>query len=119
MSRGGASGDPHAVPRSAAGLRRRGAEAAVRERPVLLFVSNRRSGPARRMAGLVAWVRVTQKRRLHVVDVDADRYPALVARLRVTEVPALVLVRGRRVVGRLEGRATGPEIEQLIRPHLA
>lgn len=71
------------------------------------------------MAGLVAWIRVTQKRKLRVVDVDADRYPALVARLHVTKVPALVLVRGRRVVGRLEGRATGREIEQLIRAHLA
>lgn len=121
MPRGGAESELR-EPRPRRGSRAAPAEArprAARERPLLLFVSSARSGPARRMAGLVAWVRVTQKRRLQVVDVDADRYPAFVQRLRVKEVPALVLVSGQRVVARLEGRATGREIEQLIRPYLA
>lgn len=71
------------------------------------------------MESLVAWVKVTQKKRLRVIDVDADRNPALTRELDVTEIPSLVLIKDRRVVGRLEGRATGRQIEDLIRPHIA
>jgi thioredoxin-like negative regulator of GroEL len=71
------------------------------------------------MESLIAWVKVTQKRQLRVVEVDADRHPGLVERLAVTEVPTLLLLENRRVVGRLEGRATGRQINELIRPHLA
>jgi thioredoxin-like negative regulator of GroEL len=70
------------------------------------------------MESLVAWVKVTQRKRLRVVDVDADRHPALARKLEVHRVPSLVLVKDRRVVGRLEGRATGRQIDDLIRPHL-
>jgi len=71
------------------------------------------------MASLVAWVKVTQKRRLNVIDVDVDSNPDLVCALGVAELPALVLIKDQRVVGRLEGRATGRQIDELIRPHLA
>jgi thioredoxin-like negative regulator of GroEL len=71
------------------------------------------------MESLVAWVKVTQKKRLRVIDVDADHNPALVRRLGVSRLPALVLVKNHRVLGRLEGRATGRQIDELIRPHLA
>ncbi len=70
------------------------------------------------MESLVAWVKVTQKKSLRVVDVDADTNPALVQKLGISMVPALVLVKNRRVLGRLEGRATGRQIDDLIRPHL-
>jgi len=70
------------------------------------------------MESLVAWVKVTQKKRLRVVDLDADANPELVEELGVSKVPALVLVKDRRVLGRLEGRVTGREIEDLIRPHI-
>jgi thioredoxin-like negative regulator of GroEL len=89
-----------------------------RRRPALLFFWRRQDGASRKMESLVAWVKVTQKRRLRVVDVDADRNPALVRRLAVACVPSLVLIKDRRVVGRLEGRATGRQIDDLIRPHL-
>lgn len=71
------------------------------------------------MESLVAGVKITQKERLRVVDVDADRSPALVRELDVTEIPSLVLIKDRRIVGRLEGRVTGRQIQDLIRPHLA
>jgi thioredoxin-like negative regulator of GroEL len=71
------------------------------------------------MESLVAWVKVTQKKRLRVIDVDADRNPGIVSQLRVAKVPALVLIKDRRVLGRIEGRATGQQIDDLIRPHLA
>lgn len=70
------------------------------------------------MSSLVAWVRVTEKARLRVLEVDVDRDTAVADAMRVRTVPSLVLVRGRRELGRLEGRATGPQIERLIRPHV-
>jgi thioredoxin-like negative regulator of GroEL len=70
------------------------------------------------MESLVAWVKVTQKKRLRVIDVDADLNPELVRELGVSVVPALVLLKDQRVLGRLEGRATGRQIEDLIRPHV-
>lgn len=82
--------------------------------PTLVFVRERTSGPSRRMESLVAWVRVTKKKRLRVVDVDADLNPAIVEKLGVTQIPALVLLSYGEVVGRLEGRAKGQEIERLI-----
>ena len=92
--------------------------ASQRDLPVLLFVGRRRSGPSRRMESLVAWVKVTQKKRLQVIEVDADRQPSLARSLSVSRVPCLVVVKDRCVVGRLEGRATGRQIDELIRPHL-
>jgi thioredoxin-like negative regulator of GroEL len=71
------------------------------------------------MSSLVAWVRVTEKARLRVVEVDADANERLMRALGVAVVPALVLVRDQAVLGRLEGRVTGREIERLIRPHVA
>jgi len=71
------------------------------------------------MESLVAWVRVTQKKRLRVIDVDADENPGIVQKLAVDQIPALVLVKDHRVLGRLEGKATGQQIDDLIRPHLA
>lgn len=87
-------------------------------RATLFFVHEYRSGASRRMESLVAWVKVTQKRRLTVLEVDAERHPMLVEQLGVTTAPALVLVKDRRVVGLLEGRVSGREIDELIRPHL-
>jgi len=91
----------------------------TRTLPALLFVRQRQDGASRRMESLVAWVKVTQKKRLRVIDIDADRNPALARELDVTEIPALVLIKEGRVVGRLDGRATGRQIDDLIRPHLA
>ena len=84
----------------------------------LVFVRKYSSGASRRMESLVAWVKVTQKRRLTVLELDADRHSGLVARLGVTNAPSLVLVKNRRVVGRLEGKVSGRQIDDLIRPHL-
>ena len=69
------------------------------ERPTLLFFSSTRSGPARRMSSLVAWVRVTEKARLRVLTVDTDRDERLMRALGVSAIPALVLVRGRDELG--------------------
>ena len=86
--------------------------------PTLVFVRRYSSGASRRMESLVAWVKVTQKRRLRVVELDADRHSDLVWQLGVTTAPSLVVVKDRQVVGRLEGKASGRQIEELIRPYL-
>ena len=70
------------------------------------------------MSSLVAWIRVTEKTRLRVLTVDTDRDERLMRALGVSDIPSLVLVRGRTSWG-LEGRATGRQIERLIRPHVA
>ncbi|MFN0156144.1 MAG: thioredoxin family protein [Gaiella sp.] len=82
--------------------------------PTLIFVRDETSGPSRRMESLVAWIRVTQKKRLRVVDLEASINPVAVERLGVTVVPSLVLIDDGEVAGRLEGRVGGKEIEALI-----
>jgi thioredoxin-like negative regulator of GroEL len=70
------------------------------------------------MASLIAWIHVTEKNRLRVVEVDADTNEELMKALDVDTVPALVLVGDSQVLARHEGRATGRQIERLIRPHV-
>jgi thioredoxin-like negative regulator of GroEL len=82
----------------------------------LVFVGRRHCGASRRMESLVAWIKVTQKKHLRVVELDADRSPELAQRLGVRKTPTLVLLRGGAILRRLEGRATGRQIEELIRP---
>jgi thioredoxin-like negative regulator of GroEL len=86
--------------------------------PVLVFVRRRQCGSSRKMESLVAWVKVTRKRKLRVAELDADEHPELVRRLGVEEVPALLLTIDGRVVGKLEGRSTGRQIDELIRRHV-
>jgi thioredoxin-like negative regulator of GroEL len=71
------------------------------------------------MESLVAWVKVTQKKRLRVIDVDADQSPALTRELDVKEIPSLVLIQDGRVVARLDGKATGRQIDDFLRPYVA
>jgi hypothetical protein len=70
------------------------------------------------MASLVAWIHVTEKTRLRVLEVDADTNEPLMRALDVDTVPALVLLGGSRVLARHQGRATGRQIERLIRSHV-
>ena len=84
------------------------------QKPILLFFTRRTSGPARRMESLIAHVGRRERNRLTVVHVDADSNSELAERLDVEEIPTLVLVEGRSPIGRLEGRATGGQIDALI-----
>ena len=84
------------------------------DRPVLAFFRSQSSGPARRMESLIAHLARKERYRLRVTVVDVDTRPDLVARFRVASVPTLLLIREREVVGRLEGRASAPQIERLL-----
>lgn len=89
------------------------------ELPQLVFFTSHRSGPARRMESLLAHIARKERGRLRVSKVDVDERPDLAERFRVNQVPALALVVGRRVVSRLDGRATAPRIESMLAPHLS
>lgn len=84
----------------------------------LVFFTSRRSGPARRMESLLAHIARKERGSLEVKRVDVDERPDLAERFRVAQVPSLALVRGTRIVARLEGRSTAPKIEALLREHL-
>lgn len=87
-------------------------------RPQLVFFTSHSSGPARRMESLLAHIARKERGRLRVSKVDVDDRPDLAEHFRVDQVPSLALVVGRRVVSRLEGRATAPRIESMLEPHL-
>jgi thioredoxin-like negative regulator of GroEL len=87
-------------------------------RSMLVFFTSRRSGPARRMESLLAHIARRERDTLAVKRVDIDERPDLAARFNVSEVPALALVQGKKVVARLEGRATAPTIESMLDVHL-
>jgi thioredoxin 1 len=85
---------------------------------MLIFFTSQRSGPARRMESLLAHIARKERDTLAVKRVDVDERPDLAERFRVVEVPALALVKGKRVVARLEGRATAPKIEAMLDAHV-
>jgi thioredoxin-like negative regulator of GroEL len=85
---------------------------------MLLFFTQSRSGPARRMESLLAHLARKERSRLRIARIDVDEQPDWVERLKVTEIPTLVLIKDRRPVGRLEGRVSAPQIERMIAPYL-
>ena len=87
--------------------------------PILLFFTASTSGPARRMESLLAHLARKERGRLRIARIDIAQSPEWAERLRVEEVPTLVLIKGRRPVERLEGRASAPQIARMVAPHLA
>jgi thioredoxin-like negative regulator of GroEL len=71
------------------------------------------------MESLLAHLARKERSRLRIARIDADESPEWIDRLNVTEIPTLILVKGRRPVTRLEGRASAPQIERMLAPHLA
>jgi thioredoxin 1 len=88
------------------------------DRPLLVFFTSRRSGPARRMESLLAHIARKERDHLDVRRVDADERPDLVEKFAVSQIPALTLVVRKRVVARLEGRSTVPKIETMLEENL-
>ncbi len=70
------------------------------------------------MESLLAHIARKERARLRVSRVDVDERPELASRFRVEQVPSLALVVGKRVVSRVEGRATAPRIESMLAPYL-
>ena len=87
-------------------------------RPLLVFFGATHSGPARRMESLMAHLARKERDRLRVTTIDVDERPELAERFGVETVPTLALVKDKRVVDRIVGRASAPRIERMLEPHL-
>jgi len=70
------------------------------------------------MESLLAHLARKERHRLSVTRVDIEEKPDLAERFNVRLVPTLILIKGRRAVARLEGRARAAEIEELVDRHL-
>jgi thioredoxin-like negative regulator of GroEL len=70
------------------------------------------------MDSLLAHLARKERRRLRVVRVDVDDDPDTAKRFNVRRVPALILVKGKRIVARFDGRAKQADIEELVEPYL-
>jgi thioredoxin-like negative regulator of GroEL len=55
---------------------------------------------------------------LRIWRVDAETQPDWVERFKVDQIPTLVLIKNRKAVARLDGRASAPQIERILEPHL-
>src|SRR3954468_16967579 len=88
-------------------------------RPLLVFFYTPSSGPARRMESLLAHLARKERDRLRVKRVDVAEHPEVAERFKVTEIPSVVLVKDKRVVDRIDGRASAPRIERMLEPHLS
>jgi thioredoxin-like negative regulator of GroEL len=88
-------------------------------RPLLVFFGASHSGPARRMESLMAHLARKERARLRVTSIDINEQPELAERFRVETVPTIALVKEKRIVERIEGRASAPKIERMLEPHLA
>jgi thioredoxin-like negative regulator of GroEL len=88
--------------------------------PGLVYFHSPCSGRCRRVEGFLA--QVLQRRRNHetfrMYRVDRDERPDLVERFGVSTVPALVVLEGKRVAGRLEEPRGCVEIEEFLSPWL-
>jgi len=70
------------------------------------------------MESLMAHLARKERSRLRVTSIDINEQPELAERFCVKTVPTIALVKGKRVVERLEGRASAPRIERMLEPHL-
>jgi thioredoxin-like negative regulator of GroEL len=96
------------------------ATATAKTRPSLLFIYSPTSGPSRRAEGYLA--QVLQRRANHdtfrLSRINASKRPDLVERLRVSELPALLVVADRRIQARLVRPRGCAEITRFLSPWL-
>jgi thioredoxin-like negative regulator of GroEL len=70
------------------------------------------------MESLLAHLARKERDRLRIWRVDAETQPDWVERFKVDQIPTLVLIKNRKAVARLDGRASAPQIERILEPHL-
>jgi thioredoxin-like negative regulator of GroEL len=71
------------------------------------------------MESTVAHIARAERHRVRVLQVAIEERADLVERLAVLHVPTLVLVIARKVVARIDGRASAPRITAMLEEHLA
>jgi thioredoxin 2 len=86
----------------------------------LLYFSSSRSGPARRVEAFVD--QVMQERQNHEtfdrLTIDVDSSPDVARKFDVDVVPTILVVDDGRVVRRIEGRVSVPELRRQLSPWL-
>jgi thioredoxin-like negative regulator of GroEL len=94
---------------------------AAEAKPQLVFVYRTSSGRCRRVEGFLA--QVLQRRSNHetfkIYRIDADAEARLAERLKVEDVPTLLVVERKRVRARLEKPRGCRDIEQFLGPWLS
>jgi thioredoxin-like negative regulator of GroEL len=70
------------------------------------------------MDSLLAQLGRKERHRLSVERVDVEEHPEIAKQFKVRLVPTLVLVKGKRAVARIEGRANAAELEEFVEQHL-
>ncbi len=89
-------------------------------RPRLIIFYAETSGPSRRVDGYLA--QVLQRNRNHdtfeIIRVDADKRPDLVERLRITTIPELLVVEGRKVRSRIRKPRGAAALADALTPWL-
>ena len=91
----------------------------MNDKPLLVFFTSERSGPARRMESLLAHLARKERTRVRIMRVEVEDQPDLAQKFKVKDVPTLVLVQRKQVVDRLDGRASAPKIEAMLARHLS
>ena len=88
--------------------------------PSLLFFFSSTSGSSRRVDGFLA--QVLQRRANHstfkLIRIDGEQRPDLMKRLRVTDLPTLLVFDRGRVRGRLSSHSGSRQITHLLAPWL-
>jgi thioredoxin-like negative regulator of GroEL len=89
-------------------------------KPGLVFFHSATSGKSRRVEAYLA--QVLQRRRNHetfrLYSVAKEQRPDLVEKFKVAELPALVVLEGKAVRGRLDGVSGCRQIERFLAPWL-
>ena len=70
------------------------------------------------MESLLAHIARKERHRLRVVQIDVDERREIAEKLGVEAAPALILLRGRDQIARIDGRASAPRIEAMLEEHL-
>jgi thioredoxin-like negative regulator of GroEL len=90
------------------------------ERPRLVFFYSPLSGRCRRVEGFIA--QVLQRRRNHdtfdLVRVSVDRRPDLAEKFRITQVPTICVVEGRKLRRTIAAPRGCRELERELEPWL-
>jgi thioredoxin len=84
--------------------------------PVLVDFTTEFCGPCRMMNPILEQVQSMLKSRLQIVKLDSEKYPELSHTYRVHALPTLILFKGGKAVGRMEGLIPPERLLEWLQP---